>query len=52
VTGDDIGLPADYAIVGEVTEGLDAVERIEALGVADGPPSQPVVIESVTVVES
>jgi len=52
VTGDDIGLPADYAIVGEVTEGLDSVERIEALGVADGPPSQPVVIESVTVVES
>ena len=52
VTGDDDGLPPDYAIVGEVTEGIDTVERIEALGVGDGPPTQPVVISSVTVTES
>jgi peptidyl-prolyl cis-trans isomerase B (cyclophilin B) len=52
VTGADIGLPADYAIVGEVTEGIDTVERIDALGQGDGPPSQPVVIETVTVEES
>ena len=52
VTGEDAGLPPDYAIVGEVTEGIDAVERIEALGVGDAPPSQPVVIESITVAES
>jgi len=52
VTGDDIGLPADYAIVGEVTEGLDAVERIGALGGRDERPTQPVVITSVTVTES
>jgi peptidyl-prolyl cis-trans isomerase B (cyclophilin B) len=52
VTGDDIGLPAEYAIVGEVTEGMDAVDRIEALGVGDGPPSQPVVIETISVEES
>jgi cyclophilin family peptidyl-prolyl cis-trans isomerase len=51
VTGDDIGLPTEYSIVGEVTEGIDAVERIEALGVGDGPPSQPVVIETITVEE-
>jgi cyclophilin family peptidyl-prolyl cis-trans isomerase len=52
VTGEDIGLPADYAIVGEVTEGIDTVERIEALGQGDGPPTQPVVIDTVTVEES
>jgi len=52
VTGADIGLPSDYAIVGEVTEGLDTVERIGALGQGDGPPSQPVVVSSATVAES
>src|ERR687896_1510889 len=51
VTGEDAGLTADYAIVGEVTEGIDTVERIEALGVGDAPPSQPVVIETITVEE-
>lgn len=50
VTGADIGLPAEYAVVGEVTEGLETVKAIDALGVGDGPPSQPVVIEKVTVV--
>jgi len=50
VTGADIGLPAEYAVVGEVTEGLETVKAIDALGVGDGPPSQPVVIEQVTVV--
>ncbi len=52
VTGADAGLPPEYAIVGEVTEGIDTVERIGALGVSDGPPSQPVVVTSVTVGES
>jgi cyclophilin family peptidyl-prolyl cis-trans isomerase len=52
VTGDDVGLPPEYAIVGEVTDGMDTVLRIDALGVDDGPPSQPVVISSVTVGES
>lgn len=51
VTGADSGLPPDYAIVGEVTEGLDAVDRISALGVGDGPPSQPVVITKATASE-
>jgi peptidyl-prolyl cis-trans isomerase B (cyclophilin B) len=52
VTAEDAGLPPDYAIVGNVTEGMDTVKRIEALGVGDGPPSQPVVVASVTVGES
>jgi cyclophilin family peptidyl-prolyl cis-trans isomerase len=52
VTADDAGLPPEYAVVGEVTEGMDTVERIGALGVQDGPPSQPVVVSSVTVEES
>ena len=52
VTGADAALPPDYAIVGEVTDGMDTVERIDALGAGDGPPSQPVVVTSVTVTES
>ena len=52
VTGNNAGLPPEYAIVGKVTDGMDTVGRIDALGVADGPPSKPVVVTSVTVRES
>lgn len=52
VTGEDAGLPPEYAIVGEVSDGLDTTLRIDALGVGDGPPSQPVVVNAVTVSES
>jgi peptidyl-prolyl cis-trans isomerase B (cyclophilin B) len=52
VTGPDAGLPPEYAIVGEVTDGMDTVLRIDALGAGDGPPSQPVVVNTVTVGES
>jgi cyclophilin family peptidyl-prolyl cis-trans isomerase len=52
VTGADIGLPPEYAIVGKVTEGMKTVDAIEALGTGDGPPSTPVVIKHVTVQES
>jgi peptidyl-prolyl cis-trans isomerase B (cyclophilin B) len=52
VTGADVGLPPDYAVVGTVTDGMEAVNAIEALGTGDGPPSDPVVIEHVTVQES
>jgi peptidyl-prolyl cis-trans isomerase B (cyclophilin B) len=52
VTGPDIGLPAEYAIVGKVTEGMVTVDAIDALGAGDGPPSMPVVMERVTVQES
>jgi len=49
VTGDDIGLPPDYAVVGEVTEGLEVVELIGTLGdPATEQPLQPIVIQSVT----
>jgi len=51
VTAPDAGLPPDYAIVGTVTEGMETVSAIEALGTGDGPPSQPVVMEKVTVDE-
>ena len=52
VTAPDAGLPPDYAVVGKVTEGMETVSAIEALGTGDGPPSQPVVIENVTVQKS
>ena len=53
VTGADIGLPPEYAIVGKVTEGLDVVELIGTLGdPATEQPLQPVVIESVTAASS
>ena len=52
VTSEDAGLPPEYAVVGEVTQGFETVERIEALGdVATEQPSQPVVVERITVRE-
>jgi peptidyl-prolyl cis-trans isomerase B (cyclophilin B) len=52
VTGADIGLPPDYAIVGKVTKGMAVVERIGKLGdPATEHPTQAVVIENVSVVE-
>jgi peptidyl-prolyl cis-trans isomerase B (cyclophilin B) len=52
VTGDDVGLPPEYAIVGTVTEGLAVVEHIGTLGDASTEqPTRPVVIDSVTVEE-
>jgi peptidyl-prolyl cis-trans isomerase B (cyclophilin B) len=49
VTGADARLPADYAIVGEVSEGLDVVDLIGTLGDPNTEqPTQTVVIRSVT----
>ncbi len=49
----DTTLPPDYTIWGKVTGGLDLVQQIADLGVegggSDGPPVQPVVIESASV---
>ncbi len=47
----DAGLPPDYALLGEVVEGFDTIERIESLGVdgEDGPPSAPIVIERIEI---
>lgn len=46
-------LPSGYTIWGEVTQGLDVVTGIAAAGVegggSDGPPAQPVVIETATI---
>lgn len=49
VTGDDAGLPPDYAVVGRVTGGMDVVERIGALGdPVTEQPLRPIVIRTVT----
>ena len=45
VTGADIGLPPDYAMLGKVSAGLGVVERIGELGDPDGRPTHRVVIE-------
>jgi peptidyl-prolyl cis-trans isomerase B (cyclophilin B) len=50
VTAQDAGLPADYAVVGKVTAGLDVVTRIGALGdPATEQPTQPVVVDRMRV---
>ena len=49
VTSPDAGLPAEYALVGKVTRGYDAVERIEKLGGPEEKPKQTVLIEQATV---
>lgn len=55
VTGADAGLPADYAILGKVTDGQATVRRIGKLGDPNsgdaGTPTQPVVIEHASVTE-
>ncbi len=49
VTGADAGLPADYAVLGELTGDEAAVDAIESqAGSGDGPPVSPVVIEQIT----
>ncbi|MEP7334740.1 MAG: peptidylprolyl isomerase [Actinomycetota bacterium] len=50
VTSDEIQLPADYAVIGEVTSGFDAVARIGALGDSTTQlPTVPIVVESVEI---
>ena len=49
VTAPDAGLPAEYAIVGKVTEGLAVVDRIGKLGNQSEQPTQAVVISRVRV---
>ena len=51
VTGEDAGLPPDYAIVGNVSEGLEVVQKIGQLGDAREQPTEAVVIEDVEVAE-
>lgn len=50
VTGDTVQLPADYAVVGKVVEGLDAIERIGKLGnPRTEAPTQRIVIKNTSV---
>lgn len=50
---EDTKLPAQYTVVGQVTQGLDIVKKVAAAGVdsttGDGAPVQPVVIQRATV---
>jgi peptidyl-prolyl cis-trans isomerase B (cyclophilin B) len=45
----DAGLPPDYAVLGEVTEGEDVVKAISKLGGPDEQPTQVVAIGEVTI---
>lgn len=49
VTAPDAGLPPEYALVGKVSKGYDAVTRIEKLGTAEEKPKQTILIEEVTI---
>ncbi len=48
VTGDDAGLPPEYAILGVITKGLRVVERIGRLGDANERPTRKVVVLRMT----
>jgi peptidyl-prolyl cis-trans isomerase B (cyclophilin B) len=53
VTGDDIGLPAEYAVLGKVTDGQDVVDTIGTLGDPNTEqPTQAVVVDDVSVESS
>ena len=53
VTGPDANLPADYAVLGKVTEGIENVKAMEALAsTEDGPPSRPIVMSKVVITET
>ncbi len=50
VSGDDAGLPPEYAVLGKITKGQDVVTRIETVPVGPGDvPLAPVVISKATV---
>jgi peptidyl-prolyl cis-trans isomerase B (cyclophilin B) len=52
VTGEDAQLPADYALLGKVTEGQDVVDLIGVAPVGpDEQPVDPVVIQKITIDE-
>lgn len=54
VTGEDAGLPPEYALLGRVTKGQDVVALIEGVdtgGAPDGPPTAPVLIEKAELLE-
>ena len=44
-------LPPSYSLFGQLIEGQETVDAIAALGVGDGPPKEPVTINSVMITE-
>ena len=53
VTGEDPGLPPDYALLGKVTKGQDVVDKIGVAEVGpDEQPLQPIVIRQIRITES
>jgi cyclophilin family peptidyl-prolyl cis-trans isomerase len=53
VTGDDVGLPPEYAVAGKVTSGMATVTKIGAIPAPDpqNAPEEPVVISKATLAE-
>ncbi len=49
VTGADAGLPAEYALLGKITGGLDVVEKIGKLGTPSEKPKHKVTIEKISI---
>jgi len=45
----DAGLPPDYAVLGEVSEGLEVAEAIGELGDASEQPTQTVTVDSISI---
>ena len=53
VTGEDTGLPQEYALLGKVTKGQEVVDKIGVLAVGpDEAPTQPVVIRQIRITVS
>jgi peptidyl-prolyl cis-trans isomerase B (cyclophilin B) len=53
VTGEDAGLPQEYALLGKVTKGQEVVDKIGVLAAdANERPTQPVVIRQIRIAES
>ena len=53
MTGEDAGLPPDYALLGNVTKGQEVVDKIGVLAVgSDEAPTQPVVIRQIRITGS
>ena len=53
VTGEDAGLPPDYALLGKVTKGQEVVDKIGVVSVEpDEQPVDPVVIRQIRITES
>ncbi len=48
---DGVGLPPQYSLFGKIVQGVDVVKAIESVGSRSGAPSEPVIIESVTITE-